>query len=599
MNSDNPSVSPPRTSNKAITIVPISTLPPTSSDSSTPLTFVSGVIALLFPYSSTTQTLRLVLAEEDPRLRANKGQLRISFHGKAAREVTSRELQIGDKLTLGLEGGGWYKLKNVKEGKELGWSLRFEGGVMGWVRGEEVKVEGEEAKPKVSEDADEGKSGRGVSPAGSVISTGSQREWKIPTGSRSKRREYTPARGDARELFDDEEELLREMEREEKEKEGVEPVRKRPRFSMGRYRVIRGDEEDLPSSEMNKENSVAGDSQREGSVEALSGNDKMDETPLSRVEVTPSLPTVSVTDLDQQLHQSHEPSGLLHLKPVDSGDLKLVSPLGHGGLNFSDSPPTVSITGPGQQQPNQSQEPPDSPHLKPVDSFGLAIVSPLEHGGLTFSDYMDTSSSAKSDVDFSGLKGHLVHEERLGISRREPEITLSRPQSAGYDSTGPNSLFDSLSPSPDPENRSRGRSPVVQPSPLRNVQTVGSRLRRGMGMQGEWEDGRNKAPLLLPGRAMTARAVGEDGTLEEKEKDASREGDTAQGGGDEQGEEDYLMSVPRSTTRALNDLLTRGTTQSTTQTQSDNMSPSTASGDFQSGITTIVCTFLFPVCGPM
>ncbi|KAF8442630.1 hypothetical protein BGX38DRAFT_1201619 [Terfezia claveryi] len=513
MDPDDPIASPPRIrfNGKAITVVPICALPPTSTDLSTSPTFISGIIALLFPYSSTTQTLRLVLAEEDPRRRADKGQLRISFHGRAAREVASRELQIGDKLILGLERGGWFKLKNVKEGRELGWSLKFEGGVTGWVRGEEVKVEGGEEKPKVLEDADEGQSDTGVSPAGSGISGGSQREWKLPTGSMGRRMEYTPAREDARELFDDEE-LLREMEREEREKAGVEPVRKRPRFSMGRYRVIRGNEEDLPSSESNKGSSVAGDSQWEGSVEALSEHDKIDETPVSRVDIpSPSLPTVSITDSDQQ-------------------------------------------------QLHQSQEPPDSPKIKPC---GRTLVSP-EHGELNFSDYRETSTPAKPDVDFSGSKGHLVHEERLGTSMTEPEAVVSGSQSSGYDSTG---------------NRSRGRSPAVQPSPLRNVQTVGSELPRGMVMQGEQEDGRVKAPSLLPGEAMV------------EYNDADWEEDTAQGDGEKQGEEDNLLSVPRSTTRVLDDLLTHDTTQSTTQTQSDNMSQSAAFGGFQSGLTTVLSDF--------
>ena len=450
-------------------------------------------------------------------------------------EVAARELQIGDKLILGLKGGGWHKLKNVKEGRELGWSLRFEGGVMGWVRGEEVRVEGEGGKLRVSEGVEEIVSVGGVSPTGSEISTESQREWKIPTGSMGKRREYTPARGDARGLFGDEEELLREMEREEKEmkeetKEGVEPVRKRPRFSMGRYRVIRGGEEDPPPSEANKGSSDAGDSQLEGPIETLSGHDKMDETPDSRVDMPPpSLPTASAID-------------------------------------------------PDQQQPHRSQEPPDSPELKPVDSSGLPLVSPLEHRGLNFPDYMMDNTPAM---------------------RAEPEITVSRPESAGYDSTGPNSLFDSPSPSPDPENRSRGRSPAVQPSPLRNVHTVGGELRRGLGMQSEQEDEGNKVPLLLPGKAVTARPLEEDAFLvegNEGKDDTGREVSTTRGDGDEQGEEDHLMSVPHSTTRISDDVLTRGTTQSTTQTQSGNAPLSVASRGFQSGITTTVSTVCPYVC---
>ena len=196
------------------------------------------------------------------------------------------------------------------------------------------------------------------------------------------------------------------------------------------------------------------------------------------------------------------------------------------------------------------------------------------------------ASIPTSDIDFSGLKENLVYEERVSISRAEPGVTISRPHSSGYDSTGPNSLFDSLSPSPDPENR--GRSPAVQPSPLRNVHTLG-----GMGIQGEQGNGENKAPLLLPGKGMAASAIEEDAPLEEGnegDNDASRKEGTAQGDGDEQGEGGYPMSVPHSTTRIPDDLLTHDTTQSTIRTQSHNASPSTSSRGFQSGVTTAVCT---------
>ena len=48
--------------------------------------------------------MSLLVCEEDFRLRGKNGQLRVSFHGPAAREVDGRKVQIGDRVQLSLEG---------------------------------------------------------------------------------------------------------------------------------------------------------------------------------------------------------------------------------------------------------------------------------------------------------------------------------------------------------------------------------------------------------------------------------------------------------------------------------------------------------------
>lgn len=76
--------------------------PPASSS-------IHAVITLIWPYSSSTRQYALLLSEEDFRLRARGGQIRVKFSGPAARAVAEKKLGIGDRIILNLENGEWVR----------------------------------------------------------------------------------------------------------------------------------------------------------------------------------------------------------------------------------------------------------------------------------------------------------------------------------------------------------------------------------------------------------------------------------------------------------------------------------------------------------
>ncbi|CEN60270.1 hypothetical protein ASPCAL02711 [Aspergillus calidoustus] len=65
---------------------------------------IHSVVTLLWPYSSSTKSLSLLLAEPDFRLRRSNGQVKVLFHGHIAEEVAKTHIGIGDKVYLSLNG---------------------------------------------------------------------------------------------------------------------------------------------------------------------------------------------------------------------------------------------------------------------------------------------------------------------------------------------------------------------------------------------------------------------------------------------------------------------------------------------------------------
>ena len=90
---------------------------------------IKAVVALVWPYSSSTRALSLLLAEPDVRLRKGKGQVKVTFHGPSAEAVANGQVGIGDTIKLGLEGAQWIpSSENVSTpGKKIGWDLVFNG----------------------------------------------------------------------------------------------------------------------------------------------------------------------------------------------------------------------------------------------------------------------------------------------------------------------------------------------------------------------------------------------------------------------------------------------------------------------------------------
>lgn len=102
--------------------VPIAELAPTipASDAKA----VKAIVTLIWPYSSSTKSCAVLLAEHDFRLRRRKGQVRVRFSGRSARAVAESGIGIGDEVTLGLSGAKW--LADAGEVKTPGRSVDWE-----------------------------------------------------------------------------------------------------------------------------------------------------------------------------------------------------------------------------------------------------------------------------------------------------------------------------------------------------------------------------------------------------------------------------------------------------------------------------------------
>lgn len=92
---------------EAHTATTIAQLDPKLSD--IPTRAVSGIVTLIWPYNSSTNSLAFNLAETDARLRRTKGNVRIQLHGSSAKAVAAMKLGGGDMVTIGLDGAEWVK----------------------------------------------------------------------------------------------------------------------------------------------------------------------------------------------------------------------------------------------------------------------------------------------------------------------------------------------------------------------------------------------------------------------------------------------------------------------------------------------------------
>ncbi|KAJ9298678.1 hypothetical protein DTO271G3_3645 [Paecilomyces variotii] len=106
--------------------IPISELSPEREDIST--RSVHAVVTLVWPYSSSSQSLSLLLAEPDFRLRRSQGQVKVNFHGASAQEVAQTHVGIGDEVHLSLKGVRWTDTQGplATPGRNVSWDINFE-----------------------------------------------------------------------------------------------------------------------------------------------------------------------------------------------------------------------------------------------------------------------------------------------------------------------------------------------------------------------------------------------------------------------------------------------------------------------------------------
>ena len=90
-------------------------------------TSITGIVTLIWPYSSSRKTFSLLLAEPDFRLRHHRGQVRVHFTGSSATAVARSGVSIGTQVNLKLEGVQWAKDESTPRtpGKGVEWELQF------------------------------------------------------------------------------------------------------------------------------------------------------------------------------------------------------------------------------------------------------------------------------------------------------------------------------------------------------------------------------------------------------------------------------------------------------------------------------------------
>lgn len=63
---------------------------------------IEAYVVLVWPYSSLTKELSLLLAERDVNLRRATGQVKVTFHNTCAEQVAASRVGIGEDVKLGL-----------------------------------------------------------------------------------------------------------------------------------------------------------------------------------------------------------------------------------------------------------------------------------------------------------------------------------------------------------------------------------------------------------------------------------------------------------------------------------------------------------------
>ncbi|KAH6963597.1 hypothetical protein DER45DRAFT_553598 [Fusarium avenaceum] len=88
---------------------------------------VCGTVTITWPFSILHKSVAFLLAERDFRLRRENGQVRVRFHGAAARAISDASLGAGDEIRVSLQGVKWEKNETHTQvaGSTLEWQLEF------------------------------------------------------------------------------------------------------------------------------------------------------------------------------------------------------------------------------------------------------------------------------------------------------------------------------------------------------------------------------------------------------------------------------------------------------------------------------------------
>ncbi|KAJ5836988.1 Telomere end binding protein [Penicillium robsamsonii] len=229
---ESPKQSPAPNALAHLTRVPIAQLSP-DLEQLAECCFLAAV-ALVWPYSSSTKSVSLLLAEPDFRLRGAKGQIKVTFHGNLAEKVAESHVGIGDTVCMALKDTKFVSNESTQQtpGRSVAWDAHYEnGGSLEIYRSSQsplmISVEPQVSAPHEPELAPP------TTPSGKLINPeldlpSSARPWGSPVFLKSTR---TSVGGTIRSAFDP-----------FVEEDGFVPGkgRKKPRYSLHRedWRVI-------------------------------------------------------------------------------------------------------------------------------------------------------------------------------------------------------------------------------------------------------------------------------------------------------------------------------------------------------------------------
>ena len=88
---------------------------------------ITGIVTLIWPYSTSQKSFSLLLVDPDFRLRRQNGQVRVHLTGSSATSLARSGVRSGDCIQLSLEGVAWAKDESGDKtpGRGIEWKLQF------------------------------------------------------------------------------------------------------------------------------------------------------------------------------------------------------------------------------------------------------------------------------------------------------------------------------------------------------------------------------------------------------------------------------------------------------------------------------------------
>jgi hypothetical protein len=105
---------------KHLTPLDLSDVSPTVITSSS---LIHGVIAIKWPYSSSSQKLTFLLANPDPRKRASGGQIKVTLVGQAAEVLDQTE--NGEEISIASTNGESIPNVDEESSRRIKWHVTF------------------------------------------------------------------------------------------------------------------------------------------------------------------------------------------------------------------------------------------------------------------------------------------------------------------------------------------------------------------------------------------------------------------------------------------------------------------------------------------